>query len=226
MNAPIDITSHEQAEFVHAWLRAWAVGNLGNPEGPGDAYDDWNAIDNTADLIDPRPRRPRGDAPVPVGWCHICNRDIEEIGDHAPGCEASDRGPEHPEIAPVPEYRVGQRLKLVRDVERFPHFIARAGMTGTVTSADSGTVCLRMDDDLPGAEEWSNEVVWSADHDETPEGDVEILATYRCTVVIDMPADDGDALTPAEVVEYLTDHGASLVEWHDEDLLTRPTETT
>ncbi len=36
-----------------------------------------------------------------VGWCHICGHDIARIGDHAPGCMASDRGPEHPEIAPT-----------------------------------------------------------------------------------------------------------------------------
>lgn len=44
---------------------------------------------------------------------------------------------------------------------------------------------------------------------------------YRCTVVIDMPADDGEALVPSEVVEWLSEHGATMVEWHDEDMLTR-----
>ena len=37
-----------------------------------------------------------------VGWCHVCGRDIRSTDDHAPGCEAGDRGPEHPEIAPTP----------------------------------------------------------------------------------------------------------------------------
>lgn len=56
---------------------------------------------------------------------------------------------------------VGARVRLRRDVERYPHFIARKGMTGTVTNADeSGGVNVRMDAFLNGAQEWSNEVVW------------------------------------------------------------------
>ena len=49
---------------------------------------------------------------------------------------------------------------LVHDVDRFPHFVARAGSTGTLVAADREAVMLRMDDPLPGAEEWDNEVHW------------------------------------------------------------------
>ena len=45
-------------------------------------------------------------ASAAVGWCHICNRDITKASDHAVGCEWSDRGPTHPEIAPDPSYSV------------------------------------------------------------------------------------------------------------------------
>jgi hypothetical protein len=43
-----------------------------------------------------------GNAPVePVmGWCHVCGRDISRVEDHAAGCEAGDRGPDHPEVSP------------------------------------------------------------------------------------------------------------------------------
>jgi hypothetical protein len=43
------------------------------------------------------------DRPSPtIGWCHHCGRDIARIQDHAPDCAASDYGPDHPEIAPLP----------------------------------------------------------------------------------------------------------------------------
>lgn len=42
-------------------------------------------------------------APLPPGWCHECDRDIDRAGDHAPGCGQADLGPEHPSIAPTPE---------------------------------------------------------------------------------------------------------------------------
>lgn len=35
------------------------------------------------------------------GWCHLCNRDIAKVEDHAPGCAGHGRGPDHPEIAPL-----------------------------------------------------------------------------------------------------------------------------
>jgi hypothetical protein len=61
--------------------------------------------------------------------------------------------------------RRGTRHRLTRAVERFPHFVAPVGATGTITEADEDYVCLRMDEHLPGAEEWDNEVVWSAEDD-------------------------------------------------------------
>ncbi len=59
------------------------------------------------------------------------------------------------------------RVRLTRNVERFPHFIARAGMVGTVTEATEEIVCIKMDEHLDGAEEWDNEVVWTPE-DEYP----------------------------------------------------------
>ncbi|HSS43055.1 MAG TPA: hypothetical protein VLK37_10980 [Solirubrobacterales bacterium] len=58
---------------------------------------------------------------------------------------------------------VGSRGRLRRSVDRFPHFVAQAGATGTVTEATDSLIALRLDRFLPGAEEWDNEVCWTAD---------------------------------------------------------------
>lgn len=60
-------------------------------------------------------------------------------------------------------FTVGERVELLRDVERYPHFIAPKGATGTVTGVDEELVRVRLDQPLPGAEEWGNEVQWHRD---------------------------------------------------------------
>lgn len=69
---------------------------------------------------------------------------------------------------PAPKLERGERVELIRDVDRFPHFIAKGGMVGTVTEATDDLVGVRMDDHLAGAEEWDNEVCWSREDDPTP----------------------------------------------------------
>jgi hypothetical protein len=54
---------------------------------------------------------------------------------------------------------VGNRFRLTRDVDRFPDFMARAGLTGTVTITKGG-VWAKMDQHIPGAEEWDNQLYW------------------------------------------------------------------
>ena len=61
----------------------------------------------------------------------------------------------------VATLKVGDRVRLARDVERYPHFIAEAGRTGRITYVDAYNVCAVMDLPLPGSEEWANEVCWS-----------------------------------------------------------------
>lgn len=39
-------------------------------------------------------------------------------------------------------------------------FVAALGSKGTVADVSYGAITLRLDDPLPGAEEWDNEVVW------------------------------------------------------------------
>jgi hypothetical protein len=54
---------------------------------------------------------------------------------------------------------------LARDIDRFPNFIARKGMTGTVVQHGGYCVCVRMDLHLAGAEEWDNEIEWACEDD-------------------------------------------------------------
>jgi hypothetical protein len=57
---------------------------------------------------------------------------------------------------------VGTRVRLTRNVERYPHFVAERGRAGVVVEATRDTVSVRMDEHLPGAESWDNEVCWYA----------------------------------------------------------------
>ena len=66
----------------------------------------------------------------------------------------------------------GTPVRLVNDVDRYPHFIAGAGMTGRVTVNDGETFCVRMDQHLPGAEDWDNEIVWSVYDGDNPMRDI------------------------------------------------------
>ena len=72
---------------------------------------------------------------------------------------------------------VGQRVALARDVERYPNFIARQGMMGTIVGNDGGMLRVRMDDPLPGAEDWDNEVqwLWADDGEAQVMGDIDLL---------------------------------------------------
>jgi hypothetical protein len=56
----------------------------------------------------------------------------------------------------------GSRVELVVDVDRYPHFVAPAGSTGTVVDHGDPQIVLavRLDEPLAGAEEWDNEVHW------------------------------------------------------------------
>lgn len=69
----------------------------------------------------------------------------------------------------------GMRVRLRRDIERFPHFIARAGLTGTVADISGGNVSVHMDMPLPGAESWDNEIVWDPELADDIADDLEVL---------------------------------------------------
>lgn len=58
---------------------------------------------------------------------------------------------------------IGSRFVLVCDVDKFPHFIAPKGSTGTVVHIESHAFWLELDEYLTGAEEWSNQVEFADD---------------------------------------------------------------
>lgn len=74
-------------------------------------------------------------------------------------------------------FKVGDRVKLVRDVERFPDFIAPAGATGTVSGIEiNGDIAVKMDAIITGCEEWNNEIHWYDDYAADIDGDLMIDA--------------------------------------------------
>lgn len=72
--------------------------------------------------------------------------------------------------------REGDRVVLARAVERYPHFLAPAGLTGEVVVAEPELVSVRMDERLPGAEAWENEIEWGEGLSERAGEDLEVLA--------------------------------------------------
>jgi len=66
----------------------------------------------------------------------------------------------------VDPLKQGDRVTLVRDVERFPHFVAHKGMQGTVdlVDNDTGFLSVEMDDHIDGCEEWDNCIDWSGEN--------------------------------------------------------------
>jgi hypothetical protein len=75
---------------------------------------------------------------------------------------------------------VDARVRLRHDVDRYPHFLARAGATGTVTT-DDDVFTVRMDEHIDGAEEWDNEIVWSPRDGDRPNDDVEMIDVEGAT---------------------------------------------
>jgi hypothetical protein len=97
-------------------------------------------------------------------WClhgHIPGEGLTRIGEfrtrgHAEEVYARITG--QPYSRAIKE---GDRFKLVREVVRFPDFIARPGLTGTVTAV-SGGIRGRIDEPVRGAEAWDNELHWDS----------------------------------------------------------------
>ena len=61
---------------------------------------------------------------------------------------------------PVPNAKVGQRIILAREIERFPHFAAPAGLRGTIVQASESSIGAMMDNTIVGCEEWNNTIYW------------------------------------------------------------------
>ena len=109
------------------------------------------------------------------------------------------------------------RYRLVRDVERYPNFIAKAGLTGTMLPEEHGVARLKMDAPLAGAEDWDNCIEWVRADGDHPEADlVEVAQGEVATAICDKwaaklgygfhpdtrGADYRPRLTPMEVIAY------------------------
>lgn len=59
------------------------------------------------------------------------------------------------------DVKPGLRFRLARMVERFPHFNAEPGNTGTVLEVvGTDHLVAKMDKAFPGGEDWDNEIQW------------------------------------------------------------------
>ncbi len=99
--------------------------------------------------------------------------------------------------------RPGARFRLATTIERFDHFIAPAGRCGTVIDADENVISLHLDEYLPGAETWNNEVAWTPEHDFDSAGrpaaqPSAAAAFYRDVVALLEPALPAEAQTPSQ----------------------------
>jgi len=84
----------------------------------------------------------------------------------------------------------GTKVRLTRNVERYPHFIAPEAATGVVvmtgkwTGWDTpveGVFSVRIDEPIAGAEAWDNEVHWG--EGENPQQDLVINHALTCAVL-------------------------------------------
>lgn len=91
--------------------------------------------------------------------------------DHIIDCDDEGLGGTLETSLPDAPIEVGQRYALTADVERFPHFIARKGATGTVTDTQPQLVALTLDEPLAGAEEWDNAVIFTDGDFPSPEAE-------------------------------------------------------
>lgn len=61
-------------------------------------------------------------------------------------------------------FKVGDRVRLLQAVDRFPDFIAPAGLLGTVDAVEiDGSLAVKMDATIAGCEEWNNCICWYDD---------------------------------------------------------------
>lgn len=122
-------------------------------------------------------------------------------------------------------FPVGARVRFVEEVERFPLFIVRAGMRGTIVESEAEGVYIKLDEALEGLrddDEWGGRVQYLHDHwlngerpafvldEPTPARDAIWRVREHAARVGDYPriaicdrALNGDAAAVAEVVRLL-----------------------
>ena len=77
---------------------------------------------------------------------------------------------------PWRRFTVGQRVELTRDVDRFPDFIAPAGLTGRVVEITADTLRVLAAEQIHGAEQWGNEIIWTAERLDEAAEDLQVIA--------------------------------------------------
>jgi hypothetical protein len=60
-------------------------------------------------------------------------------------------------------FEIGDRVRLRRPVDRYPHTLVPEGATGVVTSASASDFRTRLDAPVLGLDEWNNEVHWDSE---------------------------------------------------------------
>jgi hypothetical protein len=64
-------------------------------------------------------------------------------------------------LASKVEYHVGDRVKLIEYVDRFPFFQVAPDAEGTITECERNYLSVKMDDPIDGCEEWDNEIIFN-----------------------------------------------------------------
>lgn len=60
----------------------------------------------------------------------------------------------------INDLQVGDRVEVVAEVDRFPHFIVKPGAVGTVTEKSDDGLTVEFDAEIKGCEDWDNKVYW------------------------------------------------------------------
>jgi len=75
-----------------------------------------------------------------------------------------------------PPVEIGDEIRLIQDVDRFPHFVAKKGATGVVSEVRTDLICVRMDEKIPGAEVWDNDLSWSEGQIQGIDREIEVIS--------------------------------------------------
>ena len=84
---------------------------------------------------------------------------------------------------------IGKRIRLRREVERFPDFVVWENSTGIISEIkkDKGekywSICAKMDEPIDGAKHWGNCIIWQDQYLADFEQDVEILEDEPVAVI-------------------------------------------
>lgn len=82
--------------------------------------------------------------------------------------------------------RIGDRVVLTTEVDRFPHALVPSGLRGTVESANDEVIALKLDETIPELAEWDNCLTWT-DGIDTEEGQT-VAEAFRCETAEASPA--------------------------------------